>query len=84
MLLALSGCATTGLTDIVQQDLTRDQLYEACEPYKHVSYTLYGCKRAAFNRCYIYVLSKNEHPSEEEYADTVEHERRHCQEGKFH
>ena len=82
--LLLCGCATSGLTDIVQEDLQRSKLYDVCEPYKHLSVTLYGCKRTAFNRCYIYVLAENEHPSREEYLDTVEHEKRHCSEGKFH
>jgi len=84
LLAALAGCATSGLTDIVQEDLPRSKLYEVCEPHKHISFTLYGCKRTAFNRCYIYVLSESEHPSREEYLDTVEHEKRHCNEGKFH
>ncbi len=83
-LLLLCGCATTGLTDIVQEDLSRPKLYDVCEPSKHVSFTLYGCKRQAFNRCYIYVLTESEHPSREEYLDTVEHERRHCKDGNFH
>jgi hypothetical protein len=84
LLLLLSGCSTTGLTDIVQTDLPRSKLYDVCEPRKHVSFTLYGCKSAAFNRCYIYILSESEHPSREEYLDTVAHERRHCIEGRFH
>ncbi len=84
LLLFLTGCVTTGLTEIVQEDLPRSKLYDVCEPYKHISYALYGCKRQAFNRCYIYVLTENEHPSREEYLDTIEHERRHCKEGNFH
>jgi hypothetical protein len=84
VVLLLTGCATPELNDIVQSDLSKDDLYSVCEPYKRISYTLYGCKREAFNRCYIYVLRKEEHPSIEEYIDTVEHERRHCLEGAFH
>ena len=82
--LLLTGCASTGLTDIVQEDMTRSKLYDICEPMKHISYVLYGCKRTAFNRCYIYILAEREHPSREEYLDTVEHEKKHCTEGRFH
>lgn len=84
VLLLLCGCATTGLTDIVQEDVTISKLYDICEPNKRISSTLYGCKRQAFNRCYVYVLLESEHPSREEYLDTVQHERRHCVEGRFH
>lgn len=82
--LFLSGCATSGLTDIVQEDVQQAKLQEICGGFGKPIFEVYGCKRTAFNRCYIYVLSKTEHPSEEEYIDTVEHERRHCREGKFH
>jgi hypothetical protein len=68
----------------VQEDVTISKLYDICEPYKRISMTLYGCKRAAFNRCYVYVLLESEHPSKEEYLDTVKHEKQHCLEGRFH
>jgi hypothetical protein len=84
LLAALAGCATTGLTDIVQKDVPQTELQEICGGPGKPIFEVYGCKRVAFNRCYIYVLTKAEHPSDAEYKDTVEHERRHCTEGKFH
>lgn len=84
MLLLLSGCATSGLIDIVQEDVQQAKLQEICGGPGKPIFEVYGCKRVAFNRCYIYVLTRAEHPSEKEYLDTIEHERRHCSEGKFH
>lgn len=84
LLLLLGGCATTGLTDIIQKDVHQAELQEICGGPGKPIFEVYGCKRAAFNRCYIYVLTEAEHPSFAEYKDTIEHERQHCREGKFH
>lgn len=84
ILLMLSGCATTGLTDIVQQDVHQEELQIICSSGGKPIYPVYGCKRASFGRCYVYILTLEEHPSKDEYEDTVQHERRHCIEGHFH
>lgn len=83
LLSLLVGCATTGLTDITQTDVSQDELQAICSPHRLIP-TLFGCKKQAFGRCYIYVLRLEEHPSPEEYRDTVVHERKHCLLGQFH
>ena len=81
---SLCGCSTTGLTDIVQHDVHQAELQEICGGPGKPIFEVYGCKRSAFNRCYIYVLTEAEHPSKAEYKDTIAHEKRHCSEGRFH